>query len=817
MTTMRIGGLASGMDIDSLVEKLMMTERAPLDKLEQKKQTYEWQRDAYREVNTKLKTFDTFLADNYFIRSMSVKTATTSNSNFVTAEATSAASGTLTIEGVSQLATAARGISSQINATGTTTMGQLLGGNLPASDKQYIEIRAIQKDGSLATKPTKIEYTSSMNISDFVSKLNSSNAGVTAIFENGRLSITSTNTGDVKNSEEVVIGNGSEVFQAFGFDPNNIFTKKGTNAVFQVNGIATERSTNTFTISGYNVTLKDTFNSQATINATLKDAFNDYKFTKENYDSKSSIYDTKSEAFQSAQSDYTKAYNDNFLTKYVPTDIQTIWTKLGRPDLLAKLDHDTISTVLANIDSTSQESIIAGLETISDEIIPKELKDELKTLTPEAFKTLQELNVDNYNSLRPIAILETKYINLNKTFLKDLSPDEITVLADLDLSGDAPLDNLPEDHILNNPENKALKDNLGKLAVEELNILDTLSEDQLLSFKNIATAEVTLNTAENEMNLASVNKAVAENQKNSSFQIFKDLYIQNGLVPDGKTKEELDAMTDEQLEELFNSFTEVPRITVTEMKENTVTLASSTNVDEMIDKIKEFVQTYNGLITDLNNLTNETKYRDYKPLTTLQRKEMEDKEIELWEEKAKSGLLRGDSTIREGISSMRNLIYQSNPAIANIKFNTLFSVGITTSKDYLSGGTLEIDDQKLRDALNEDPDSVLKLFTFDGEKEAGITVNGETKTADTRGFLRKLRGEIDVIESKIVERAGRASMNETQFTLGSYLRDVNKRIDTWQDKLVEIEDRYWRQFGAMEQMINKANQQSTMLMGSFYQ
>lgn len=40
----RISGLASGMDIDDIVSKLMKTERVPLDKLTQKKQTLEWQR-----------------------------------------------------------------------------------------------------------------------------------------------------------------------------------------------------------------------------------------------------------------------------------------------------------------------------------------------------------------------------------------------------------------------------------------------------------------------------------------------------------------------------------------------------------------------------------------------------------------------------------------------------------------------------------------------------------------------------------------------------------------------------------------------------
>jgi len=111
----------------------------------------------------------------------------------------------------------------------------------------------------------------------------------------------------------------------------------------------------------------------------------------------------------------------------------------------------------------------------------------------------------------------------------------------------------------------------------------------------------------------------------------------------------------------------------------------------------------------------------------------------------------------------------------------------------------------------------VQLFTFDGDAKDTVTVNGTTQTADTRGFLRKLRAEIDTIELKIEKRAGRASMNETQFTLGNYLRDINKRIDSWQDKLVSKENQYWRQFTEMEKMISKANSQSAMLMGQFYQ
>ena len=52
--SLRISGLASGMDTESIVKKLMDAERISLNKIQQKKQWREWQRDAYRDVNSQL-------------------------------------------------------------------------------------------------------------------------------------------------------------------------------------------------------------------------------------------------------------------------------------------------------------------------------------------------------------------------------------------------------------------------------------------------------------------------------------------------------------------------------------------------------------------------------------------------------------------------------------------------------------------------------------------------------------------------------------------------------------------------------------------
>lgn len=51
---MRITGMASGMDIDRIVSDLMKAERIPVDKLLQKKQTFQWKIEGYNSVNLKV-------------------------------------------------------------------------------------------------------------------------------------------------------------------------------------------------------------------------------------------------------------------------------------------------------------------------------------------------------------------------------------------------------------------------------------------------------------------------------------------------------------------------------------------------------------------------------------------------------------------------------------------------------------------------------------------------------------------------------------------------------------------------------------------
>ncbi|MEA0561849.1 flagellar filament capping protein FliD [Lysinibacillus irui] len=825
----RIGGLASGMDIDSIVKKLMNAERTPLNKLYQKKQTYEWQRDAYRSVNTKLKTFDTYISDNLVLKSLISKTASSSNSNLVSATATGSAAGTLSIEGVSQLATAARKVGDQVNAVGTTKMADL-------GATGTIEFKAIQTNGQLASEATKIEITSDMTVDQFVSKVNSSNAGISAVFENGRFSFTAKNTGDVKGDDEIKVVGGVDIFNKLGFaDPNKVQITEGKNAIFTVNGIATERTTNTFTISGYNVTLKDTFNGLQTIADKYKAAVEELKNATTNLTNKQANLTTKQNAYGASD---INSYTANHETAYknafgntLSLSQQVQYNKLGN-DAWRNLSTDEINFI------KNQSSVQGIKDNIDGSSLSDESKAKLKNLSNEVLDVLFT-NKDQLADFKAHAEYEKYGVKL-----KDFDQNTIDALKRFSYNSNDSIEKIHKD-IDDNPEfTKEVKDALKSLSKDDLTNLIATDSATLKTYQEKAQAD-DLKQKYSQFGDALI-KGLQDGSKKVEDLTEKQKEVWNSLSPE--KKDQFYALADQNIKrseyltadaEEKAAQTRLTEATNTENaatadataagilkddgsggkvvdedkvnaapKAQAVTMTSTTDVDDIITKIKEFVTTYNGFIKDLNDQTKETKYRDYTPLTSEQREEMSENEIKLWEEKAKSGLLRGDTLIREGLSGMRSLLYQSNPGIDS-KYNTLFSIGITTSKNYNDGGTLEIDEAKLRKVLEEDPDAVEKLFkNSEGKKDDVV----DGKTVDTRGYLEKLRESMKTFEITIEKKAGRSTMTDAQYAIGNNLMDTESRISTWKRKLEDIEARYWKQFTAMEQAINKANQQSSMFM-----
>lgn len=803
---MRIGGLASGMDIDSLVEKLMQAERAPLNKLQQKKQTYEWQRDAYRDVNKKLKTFDTYIADNLVLKSFIAKTASSSNSSLVSATATGQATGTISIEGVSQLASSSRGIGNQVSANGTTKLSSLMaasGQTMPAEMK----LSAIKSDGTMSSD-VAITLDENMTVDEFVSKINSSNAGVSAIFESGKLSITAKNAGDNKSGAEVKVSTGGGVFKALGFanitGDSGDLANNGKNAVFQVNGIATERSTNNFSINGYNITLNSTFNANKTTAERYNTALLEWKNT-HNQDFDTELTNAGNR-LTTATTDYNTAVGNQNNKKQAlfgnltNADYEN-FNKIGNLSFVEKaLDKNYLSEYNEIADKDTYDAKLSGASLTEAE---QYLKDNnISYEQYNAMRDLGEAKLENLSKSSYFNTLEEDFVagltNEEKELLKNIQSPSLET-SGLNTQIDNWANSVNSDPVVSQNE-KALAAKLSNLSEVQKSALTRILKDvdatnptassALNPYTELATANKQASSALTEKQAAETQHQQLTDRKATAETNFETAYK-------AQTGNDLQANED---------VASLQEVTVPTTSSNAVTLSSTSNIDDMVNKVKDFVTTYNTLIKGLSDQTKESKYRDYAPLTTEQRKEMDEDEIKLWEEKAKSGLLRSDSMIRNGLSDMRSIVYQSNPAIEDTRFNTLFSIGITTSKSYNDGGTLEIDETKLRKALEENPDAVEKLFkNVDGQK-SDPAHDGK----DTRGYLEKLRESMKTLEVNIEKKAGRSTMTDAQFSIGKSLIDNETRITNWQRKLEDIEARYWKQFTAMESAINKANQQSSI-------
>lgn len=106
------GGLASGLDRDSLIEGMTAATRAKIAKQQQKKQTYAWEQEAYRSISDKLVQFSrkytsytsstNLSGANFWARSGI--TALGSNSKFINVSGSSSVVDNLSIVGVKQMA-----------------------------------------------------------------------------------------------------------------------------------------------------------------------------------------------------------------------------------------------------------------------------------------------------------------------------------------------------------------------------------------------------------------------------------------------------------------------------------------------------------------------------------------------------------------------------------------------------------------------------------------------------------------------------------------------------------------------------------------
>ncbi len=234
------------------------------------------------------------------------------------------------------------------------------------------------------------------------------------------------------------------------------------------------------------------------------------------------------------------------------------------------------------------------------------------------------------------------------------------------------------------------------------------------------------------------------------------------------------------------------------------TITVTRDTDKIVEGIKGFVEEYNKLVSTIATYLNEeADYRDYAPLTDEQREEMTEKQIELWEKKAKTGLLRRDSILDGFLQSMRQIWYETNSS-----GYAIYQLGIETA-EWSTRGQLTLSTEgeaTLRGMLAKDPTGVMNFFTnsIDG---AAVRVNE---------VIKDVANTSSGSPGSLVELAGiKGKASEKNNTLYDQIKSIDEKIERLKDQYETEKDRYWNQFNTMEQLISNMNTQSAWLSSQF--
>lgn len=248
-------------------------------------------------------------------------------------------------------------------------------------------------------------------------------------------------------------------------------------------------------------------------------------------------------------------------------------------------------------------------------------------------------------------------------------------------------------------------------------------------------------------------------------------------------------------------------IPVTEISSGAITLSGETDISNLKDTIVSFISDYNKLMESINDKLWETRDKDYMPLTEEQKKEMSESEIESWEKKASTGLLRNDSDLRRIQSAMKSTM----SSMMSSTGLTLESIGIEPVDNYTTkNGTFKIDEDKLSKALQNNAEEVKDLFT------RSVTKDENGNVIDKGGVLTQLQSvlnsEFKSSSSSLSKRIGfDGTSTASSNTLSKNITKQKKLIEQLQEKYTTKETALYKKYSNLEVMLEKLNAQTNSL------
>ncbi len=781
----RISGMNSGLDTEAIVSAMVSGYKSKKDKYVKAQTKLSWKTDAYKAANKKVYSLYTSISSLRYTSAYALKKTNVSDTTKASVSASSnAINGTQTLK-VNKLAKAGYLTGAQLGeeTSGSTKLSEVLHYNKAADGTRTLSNDTYTGGTGRITvttggKSTEISVDGNTTVDEFVQKLQ--DAGLKASYDsnNKRIFISSADSG-----------------------ASNDFTLNGANA----DGIAALSAFGVYQASATGTTEADKYATMA--EETVADIAAKIRAVAENYKTVSDKTDANT--VLNAKIDYAKAYQS----------VQEVESSANAAQLQQLKDFMEVSD--------PDSKYVAGLAVYTGR---EEVTDEDGNVT--GYKYYNESTdengetVKNYYNNGAVVAKEDALQTVNEK-INSLAKD-LGLITETTEEVDGETKTVTDDSKF--IAYKANRATISAYEAEEENA------EAVAEVKGVADLKAAIIAMENTYseNETAIKEANAEIKANALYDVNNGSYSDDAddayftsLAEALKTKAQTavadnsgyynsDAVRvngeDSEIELNGATFTSSSNsysinglsITASGITSGEgITITTSTDVDGIYDKVKDFLNQYNEVVNYLQAQYNADSAKGYEPLTDDEKSEMTDKQVEKWEQKIKDALLRRDSTIGNILNVMSTSMtksYEINGkkySLANFGISTLgyFSAPADEKYSYHIDGDEDdtytsANKDKLKAAIAEDPDAVIDLLK-------NVT-DGLYKSLDKQMKSSSLRSAYTIYNDKEMK---------------SEYSDYTKMIKTWETRITDMENRYYKQFAAMEKALSNMQANSSSLTG----
>lgn len=796
----RITGMNSGLDTEALVSELVSAYKAKGDKYTKAQAKISWKQEAWKTMSSKTYSFRNSLDKMRFSSAYNLKTTSVSNSSKVSISA-----GNNAVNGTQSL-----------NITSLAKAGYLTGGKLEREDGKKaakdttLESLGFRGEGKINLNGKAITLSGNMTVSDAVSKFE--DAGVNVSFDetNQRIFVSAKESGkDNDFSLSALNKDGAMALKSLGLyvkssSNSDIYSKYAKYSGKDIEGLLQQYNENASLVKDaestkvYLLKALDYANAKKTLNDVndkLKVLSDNHKALAENLlsnentlvtaDGKTFTYHktadgeyyTDDSEVVGVDGDKTKYYRHTdspvFLSTsktYDPADLNNIQVQTADDYLETKFSitkEESNGYRVAPSKIESMEKIVQN-EQADKDAARKNAEDAGETyVDPSTQGVYQE-----YRSFESVKLLVDNGMGVDE--LK-------SVQSQIESEKSTAQQALQEDSIL---ENYAKQYSVATDATTKDMVVQTLNEyiQYAKDITDVDDGAIGYNT-----DAARINGQDATIYLNGArFTSTSNSFSINGLT----------------INALGTTTTE-DRIKNGLADEDAITVTTTTDNQSIYDKIKDFLSEYNSLINSMTSSYNAENASSYEPLTEEEKESMTDSEIEKWEEKGKSGILRRDSTLSTLMSALTSAMSKSYTI--NGKSYALSSFGIKT----------------------------LGIMNAEKNEQNAYHIDGDADDESTSGNTDKLMAAIiadpdgvteffQKLSSDLYDSLGKNMSSTTLRSYGKFYNDkelekqyksYSTTISDWESKIADIEDRYYKKFAAMESALSKLQSQTQQLSG----